>query len=226
MPERDGAACDPADVDQIVDEPDQMERAGDRSWCTPAGLGSSKPPDSFSASSALRTGASGPRNSCASIARNSSLRRSASSRQVGLGSLLAVHDVPRDFDAPTTSPPSSRIGEMVRETCDGLPVLAQAAPSRNDRRARRIEIRAMMASSSRAPIGWNHERDVPPMASCRGVAEEALGAACSRFESSPSSDLLTMASSDDSTMEASEPRGSQPLPLRHSVAGGRRHRGR
>jgi len=66
------------------------------------------------ARTALLIGASGLRSSCASIARNSVLRRSASASRVSASRWRVTSRT--ILDAPTTLPSSSLIGEMVSET--------------------------------------------------------------------------------------------------------------
>ncbi len=88
----------------------------------------SSPRASFRISSELRTGASGPRSSCAKVARNSSLRRSARCRSATSwsmrSSLCFWSETSRAiFDAPTICPASSRRGEMVSDTCTSSPSL-------------------------------------------------------------------------------------------------------
>ena len=88
----------PADVEQVVDQAHEVARAGAPSRCSPCSKVAGSPALRCTIASELRSGASGLRSSCASVARNSSFLRSASSQRLDRPLLLG--DVADDAEHP------------------------------------------------------------------------------------------------------------------------------
>ena len=128
------APGDAGHVEQVVDQPHHLLHLPLHHARGPArSSGRVGPSASRRICRALRIGASGLRSSWASVARNSSLRRSASFRAAS--DLLALGDIAGIFDAPTMRPPESLIGEIVSEIGTATHPCA-CGSFRNDPRAR------------------------------------------------------------------------------------------
>ena len=149
--ELDLPARDPGDVEQIVDEPGQLIDLSLDQIPAPGGFGRESAFGACRSTSAFRIGASGFRSSCASTARNSSLRRSLSRSSAVDASSSSVRRATRSSRSAFRRSSCTRLAEQIREHAHLRAQHLRAPPARARSRPRPSRSRAADRARSGGP---------------------------------------------------------------------------